>query len=60
MEKLRNQVDKYEVFRREDKETNFTSLGYTDGPLRSFIDSSITEQGMYAYYVEGISDSFTT
>jgi hypothetical protein len=55
-----NQVDKYEVFRREDKEVNFTSLGYTDGPLRSFIDSSITEQGMYAYYVEGISDSFTS
>jgi hypothetical protein len=55
-----NQVDKYEVFRKEDKDTTFTSLGYTDGPLRSYIDSSITQQGTYTYYVEGVSDSFTS
>jgi hypothetical protein len=55
-----NQVDKYEVFRKEDKDTTFTSLGYTDGPLRSYIDSSITQKGTYIYYVEGVSDSFTS
>ena len=55
-----NQVDKYEVFRRKVNENNFTSLGYTDGPLRSYIDSSITQQGTYSYYIEGVSDSFTT
>jgi hypothetical protein len=55
-----NQVDKYEVFRREEEDSSFSSLGYTDGPLRSFIDSSISQNGNYIYYVEGISDSFTS
>lgn len=49
-----NQVDRYDVLRKEESEALFTSVGFTEGPQLSFIDLSIIQSGTYHYYIVGV------
>lgn len=52
-----NNVDYYRIYRKNENDTAFVAIDSTNGPIRSFIDTTISGTGEFIYYVEGVSST---